>query len=151
MASADNNIYFIITAKPPSPNGYIKAGEVCFIDKQRFDLRQKRNDINILPVICIDSKFDVFLDKVILQPLKRRSAELLLALESNEDRLLALKDPEALEKASNLSEGGQVHVEYKGQWLKGVIRYIGSLTSNSSDPITGVFFGVELQVSNLFA
>ncbi|XP_043097161.1 ubiquitin carboxyl-terminal hydrolase CYLD isoform X2 [Puntigrus tetrazona] len=141
MASADNKIYFIITVKPPSPYGYINAGEICFIDKQRFDLRKKRNDTNILPVICGSGAFDVYLDKVLLQPLKRRSAELLLALECNEDRLMAINNSEALEKASNLSEGEQVDVEYNGQWLKGVIRYIGTLTSSSS----GVFFGVELQ------
>ncbi|KAL0191196.1 hypothetical protein M9458_013894, partial [Cirrhinus mrigala] len=88
---------------------------------------------------------DERLDAAILKPLSRRSAELLLALESNEKRLLALNDPEFLEKASNLSKGSQVYVEYKDQWLKGVIQYIGSLTSYSSDPITGVFFGVELQ------
>ncbi|XP_016095754.1 ubiquitin carboxyl-terminal hydrolase CYLD [Sinocyclocheilus grahami] len=145
MASADNNIYFIITADPPSPNVYIKAGEICFIYKERFNARQKRNDTDVLPVVRVGKSTDIWLDKVLLQPLSRREADLLMALESNEDRLLTLKDPEALEKASNLSEGGQVHVEYKGQWLKGVIRYIGSLTSYSSDPITGVFFGVELQ------
>ncbi|XP_058634497.1 ubiquitin carboxyl-terminal hydrolase CYLD isoform X2 [Onychostoma macrolepis] len=145
MASADDKIYFIITANPPPPNGYIKAGEICFIDKQRFNERQKRNDTHILPVVGMGNSLDVFLDKVLLQPLSRRSAEFLLAIESNEERLLALNDPEAIEKASNLSEGSWVSVEYDMQWLKGVIRYIGSITSYSSDPITGVFFGVELQ------
>uniref|UniRef100_A0A8C1WLJ9 ubiquitinyl hydrolase 1 n=1 Tax=Cyprinus carpio TaxID=7962 RepID=A0A8C1WLJ9_CYPCA len=145
MASADNKIYFIITAKPPPPYGYIKAGEICFIDKQRFNTRQKNNDTDVLPVVRMGKVTDTLLDKVLLQPLSRTSAELLMAVESNEDRLLALNDPEALEKASNLSAGCQVHVEYKGQWLKGVIRYIGSLKSYSSDPPTGVFFGVELQ------
>uniref|UniRef100_A0A8C1G592 ubiquitinyl hydrolase 1 n=1 Tax=Cyprinus carpio TaxID=7962 RepID=A0A8C1G592_CYPCA len=142
---SDNKIYFIITAKPPSPNGYIKAGEICFIDKQRFNAMQKNNDTDVLPVVRMGKVTDTLLDKVLLQPLSRRSAELLMAVESNEDRLLALNDPEALEKASNLSAGCQVHVEYKGQWLTGVIRYIGSLKSYSSDPPTGVFFGVELQ------
>ncbi|XP_016135769.1 uncharacterized protein [Sinocyclocheilus grahami] len=147
MASADNKICFIITANPPSPYSYIKAGEICFIDRQRFDLRQKRNDTKMLPVVCMGTTFDVYLNEVLLQQLKPRSAELLLALESNEMRLLALKDPEALKEASNLSEGSRVYVEYKGQWLKGVIRYTGVLLplSHMSDPIRGVFFGVELQ------
>ncbi|KTG42659.1 hypothetical protein cypCar_00008979 [Cyprinus carpio] len=147
MASADNNIYFIITANPPSPNSNVKAGEICFIDKQQFDLWQKRNDTKILPVVCIGTPFDVYLNEVLLQQLKPRSAELLLALESNEMRLLALKDPEALKEASNLTEGSRVYVDYKGQWLKGVIRYVGGLSPSScmSDPIRGVFFGVELQ------
>lgn len=149
MASAENKIYFIITAKPPSPHGYIEAGEICFIDKQRFEARQKRSDTDILPVVRIGLFSDTLLDKVLLKPLTCRSAQLLLALESNEDRLLALKDHKALEDASNLSKGCQVYVDYKGKWLKGVIRYIGSITTYISDPITGVVFGVELQVSNL--
>ncbi|XP_059426952.1 ubiquitin carboxyl-terminal hydrolase CYLD isoform X1 [Carassius carassius] len=145
MASADNKLYFIITANSPSLYGYINVGEICFIDKQRYNERQKRQQTDILPVVRMGTLIDTFLDKVLLQPLSRREAELLMALESNDDRLLALKDPEALEKSSKLSEGCQVRVEYKEQWLKGVIRYIGRLTSHISDPITGVFFGVELQ------
>lgn len=144
MDSADN-IYFIITAQPPSPFGYIKAGEICFINKQRFEARVRRNDTNILPVVRIGKLLEENLDKVLLMPLTLRSAELLLALESTEERLLALKDLKALEAFSNLSKGCHVYVEYKEQWLKGVIRYIGSITSCGSDPITGVFFGVELQ------
>lgn len=149
MASAENNIYFIITAKPPSPYGFIQPGEICFIDKQRFEARHKWSDTDILPVIRIGFSIDTPLDKVLLKPLTRRSAQLLLALESNEERLLALRGHEDLEEASNLSKGCQVFVEYKEQWLKGVIRYIGSIKSYCSDPITGVFFGVELQVSKL--
>ncbi|KAG1972751.1 ubiquitin carboxyl-terminal hydrolase CYLD isoform X3 [Pimephales promelas] len=38
----------------------------------------------------------------------------------------------------------QVYVEYKGKWLKGVIRYIGNINSCIFGHITGVFFGVEL-------
>ncbi len=150
MASADKNIYFIITANPPSPNGYINAGEICYIDKQRFNAKLKRNDTDFLPIVRMGKCCDTLLDKVLLEPLPCRAAELLLALESNEDRLLALKDPAALEKASDLSIGSHVYVEYKMKWLNGVIRYIGNLTPHSFDPITGVFFGVELQVSNLF-
>lgn len=148
MASAENKLYFIITAKPPSSYGFIQAGEICFIDKHRFEAMQKRNDTDILPVIRIGFLSDTPLDKVLLKPLTCRSAELLLALDSNEERLLALKDHEALEEASNLSKGCQVYVEYNGQWLKGVIQYIGSI-AYSSNPIKGVFFGVALQVSNL--
>ncbi|KAK7144804.1 hypothetical protein R3I94_011026 [Phoxinus phoxinus] len=85
------------------------------------------------------------IDPVRLKPLSLRSAELLLALESNIERLLALNDPEALEVASNLSLGSRVCVECNGKWLKGVIRHIGNIKYYSSEPITGVFFGVELQ------
>ncbi|XP_067314522.1 ubiquitin carboxyl-terminal hydrolase CYLD [Pseudorasbora parva] len=144
MDLANKKLYFIITAQPPSPHTDIKAGEICFIDKQLFEARQKWNNTNSLPVVCMGTTWDVTLDKVLLVPLPRRSAELLLALESNEERLLALNDGKSLKEASSLSTGCRVYVEYKEQWLKGVIRYIGSITSGA-DPITGVFFGVELQ------
>ncbi|XP_051562271.1 ubiquitin carboxyl-terminal hydrolase CYLD isoform X3 [Myxocyprinus asiaticus] len=149
MTSADNNEYFIIHAKPPSSHGYLNVGEICFISKERYDALKKRNDTNIVPIICMGSMLDSHLNASLLHPLTRRSAELLLALETNEERIIALKDPEALQNALDLSEGSQVYVEHNGQLLKGVIRYIGSITSPSfhfqhSCPIVGVFFGVEL-------
>lgn len=147
MASAYNKIYFIIIAKPPI--GYIEAGEICFIDKDLFMERKKENNTDILPVVRMGRSMHTDIDALLLKPLKLRSAELLLALESNEERLVALKDPKALEEASNLSLDCRVYVEFNGKWLKGVIRYVGNIKSCSYEPITGVFFGVELQVSIL--
>ncbi|KAK7144803.1 hypothetical protein R3I94_011026 [Phoxinus phoxinus] len=143
MASADNNIYFILMAN--SPFEYIEAGEICFIDKDLYVEWKKVNNKDLLPVGRMGKASHTDIDPVRLKPLSLRSAELLLALESNIERLLALNDPEALEVASNLSLGSRVCVECNGKWLKGVIRHIGNIKYYSSEPITGVFFGVELQ------
>lgn len=145
MAAANKKIYFIITAKPPSPNSFIDAGEICFIDKEQFESRQKRKATDILPVIRMDGTIEHNLDKVLLKPLSVRTAELLLALESNEERLLALKDQKFIEEALNLTMDDLVYVECNGKKLSGIIRYIGSIMNYSTNPIKGVFFGVELQ------
>lgn len=145
MAAANKKIYFIITAKPPSPNSFIDAGEICYIDKQQYESRLKRKATDTLPVVRMGSLLETDLDKVLLMPLSIREAELLLALEPNEDRLLALKDKKVLQEASNLTTDDQVYVEYNGKQLKGIIRYIGSITDYSINPLAGTFFGVELQ------
>lgn len=145
MAAANKKIYFIITAKPPPPNSFIDAGEICYIDKQQLESKQKRQVTDILPVIRMGRTIENELDKVLLKPLGIREAEFLLALESSEERLLALKDQKDLDEALNLTIGDRVHVECNGEKLKGIIRYIGSIIHYSIDPITGAFFGVELQ------
>lgn len=147
MASADKNIYFIIIAKPPI--GYIEAGEICFIDKDLYAEWKKGKNTDPLPVVRMGRSMHTDIDSFLLEPLPPRYAELLLALESNEERLVALKDTKALKEASNLSIDCRVYVKCNGKWLKGVIRYIGNIKSFSYESITGVFFGVELQVSIL--
>lgn len=147
MASADKKIYFILIAKPPL--GYIEAGEICFIDKDIYVECKNGNNTNSLPVVRMGRSMHTDIDALLLKPLTLRSAELLLALETNIERLVALQDPKALEEASNLSLDSRVCVEYNGKWLKGVIRYIGNINSCGFEPIAGVFFGVELQVSSL--
>lgn len=148
----DDQKYFIIMAKPPSPNGYLCPGQICYIDKKRYEDRQKRNSCTILPVTCIGKIIENELEAGLLQKLSRRAAEFLLALEKNEERLMALADAEAFLTNLTLSEGSQVYVELNNKWLTGVIRYIGTMTFNRTlDPIAGVFFGVELQVSSLYA
>lgn len=147
MNSMDEHEYFIIIAKPPPPNGYLMPGQICFIHKKRYEERQKRNNNKILPVTCIGKFYENELEPGVLHKLTRRSAELLLALASNEERIMALTNKEELERSLHLSEGSPVFVELSNKWLTGVIRYIGKITSTicSSEPIAGVFFGVELQ------
>ncbi|TRY91954.1 hypothetical protein DNTS_035454 [Danionella cerebrum] len=145
MAPANKNIYFIITAKPLAPKGCINPGEICFIDKQRYELRKKRNATDMLPVVRMGEVCDTMLETTLLKPLKKEEAQLLLAIEPHEARLLALNDFKTLEEALQLKKGSLVYVEYNGEKLKGVIRYIGEPTKSSSKPLTGTFFGVELQ------
>lgn len=82
----------------------------------------------------------------ILQPLTRQQSEFLLALEDYEERLKEIAKPEILEQAMELTVGSEVTVEQKGEWLKGVVRYIGPLSDQVISVPVAVFFGVELQV-----
>lgn len=102
-----------------------------------------------MSVTCIGSSISVNMPPDTLHPLTRQESEFLLALESFEERLKAIVHPEALEQAVELTVGSEVRVEQKDEWLRGVLRYIGPLSEpRLLDPIAGVFFGVELQVSS---
>lgn len=100
-----------------------------------------------MPVIYKGTLYN--LPSNVLQPLTRQKSEFLLALESNKERLEEFLRPEALNQAVELTVGSEVTVEINGEWLKGVVRYIGPLFEPGPQKcITAVFFGVELQVSH---
>ncbi|XP_056606123.1 ubiquitin carboxyl-terminal hydrolase CYLD isoform X1 [Triplophysa dalaica] len=142
MSSADDLKYFMLIAQPPS-HGYLKPGQICHTHKTLYEGRKKRND-TVLPVTFIGETYERDLKADLLRPLSRIAAELLLALEDNAERIMALAG-QALVTSLALSKGSQVFVEYKNEWLTGVIQYIGRITPCTRDPIAGVFFGVELQ------
>lgn len=103
----------------------------------------------MVPVTCIENRLSYDFPFNFLHTLTRQNSEFLLALENPEERLKEIDKPELLEQASELTVGSEVTVEQNGKWLKGVVRYIGPLSSSVLDPIlVGVFFGVELQVSS---
>ncbi|KAL7832656.1 hypothetical protein SRHO_G00296740 [Serrasalmus rhombeus] len=81
----------------------------------------------------------------VLEPLTQQQAEYLLALETPKERLEEFIQPKNLKQAEDLVQGCEVRVEQNGEWLKGVVRYIGRLKEPVIDPIAGVYFGVELQ------
>ncbi|TSL22069.1 Ubiquitin carboxyl-terminal hydrolase CYLD [Bagarius yarrelli] len=139
MAFCDNHTYYIITAQPMDYS-WIKAGTICY---HAYYTTHKPQDHTVY-VRCIGNGGSGLLSADILQPLTRRKSEFLLALESSEERLTEMVKPEILEQAMELNVGSEVKVEQNGEWLKGVVKYIGPLL-DSLDPIVGVFFGVELQ------
>ncbi|KAI5614619.1 ubiquitin carboxyl-terminal hydrolase CYLD-like, partial [Silurus asotus] len=139
MASCDNCAYFITTAKPLS-NGWIQAGSICYMMET---LHSTQTDT--LPVMSIGNIRNMDLPVDILHPLTRQEAEFLLALECFEDRLQEIAKPDILEQAVVLSVGSEVTVEQNGELLKGVVRYIGPLLDLKPDPISGAYFGIELQ------
>lgn len=149
MASRDNYTYFIITAQTMSYS-WIRPGSICYINEKQYStLKLQKKDT--VPVTCVGSSVHFPLPTDILQPLTRQASQFLLAVDSFEERLKEFARLEALEQAMELSVGSEVTVEQNGEWLKGVVKYIGPLTEPSilgSSPIVGVFFGVELQVSN---
>lgn len=78
-----------------------------------------------------------------LEGLSEAEAELLLALNDDAERLKWFRRADSLRAALELTEGMAVNVEMSGEQLRGVIRYIGRLTSSF---LSGRFFGIELQV-----
>lgn len=144
MASRDKNKYFIVTATP-APHGWIKPGQIFYISEERY-LRATKQKKNTIPLIRVDSVLDRDLPVEVLLPLTRKQAELLLALNSDEEKLREYTHSVNLEQALDLVEGSEVMVENCGEWLKGVVRYIGRRSEPVPGPVAGVFFGVELQV-----
>lgn len=82
-----------------------------------------------------------------LEELSQAEAELLLALPDDAARLKWFRRRDRLRAASELTVGTAVDVEKAGEWLRGIVRYIGTLTEPTcTRPLSGRYFGVELQV-----
>lgn len=142
MASRDDKTYFIITET--TPYSLFRLGSICFKKEDQNSIRKLPKDM--VPVTCIENRLSHDFPFNFLHPLTRQNSEFLLALENPEERLKEIDKPELLEQASELTVGSEVTVEQNGKWLKGVVRYIGPLSSSVLYPIlVGVFFGVELQ------
>ncbi|GAA6219596.1 ubiquitin carboxyl-terminal hydrolase CYLD-like [Lates japonicus] len=147
MASKDN-LYFIITEKPENP-GHVNVGSICYTPEYRYRSVVRRcPSPSKLPVIPFNSYSSLDYDIVLtcMKPLSEKEAELLLALPDDAERLKWFTDKAALQTALGLTEGTTVIVEEGGEELRGIIRYIGGLTRPTfSDPLSGTFFGIELQ------
>uniref|UniRef100_A0AAR2LN76 ubiquitinyl hydrolase 1 n=1 Tax=Pygocentrus nattereri TaxID=42514 RepID=A0AAR2LN76_PYGNA len=123
---------------------YISHGQICYINEDLYSLRKDPKS-DTLPVIVLGSVFDRNLPLEVLEPLTKQEAEYLLALETPKERLEEFIQSKNLKQAEDLLQGCEVRVEQNGEWLKGVVRYIGRLKEPVIDPIAGVYFGVELQ------
>ncbi|XP_036969886.1 ubiquitin carboxyl-terminal hydrolase CYLD [Acanthopagrus latus] len=143
MMSTDN-LYFIITTKPDYP-GHINAGCICFIREYKY-----RSEISHSPkklhVCKACSPLDYAIDLSCMEQLSAEEAELLQALPDDTERLKWFKEKNALQTALGLTKGTPVTVDQGRQELRGIIRYIGTLTEPTfSCPLSGTFFGIELQ------
>lgn len=95
---------------------------------------------------CIGGLLDKTLKKSEIEQITPQQAGMLQALETDACRLRMFKDKVALETSTSLTVDTPVSVEVDGQWLKGIVRYIGRLTEPTyPDAISGTFFGIELQ------
>lgn len=139
MEPRDKYQYFIITAGRNS-------GRICYIGKEQFALKTKRGSPIYLSVRIMDFfEESVRLDEI--KELTKQEAEFLYALESDKERLAAFWEREGLDLAPTLRQSSQVAVKVNEEWCQGVVRYIGGITRTKyPDPITGTFFGIELQV-----
>ncbi|KAL7396546.1 hypothetical protein ABVT39_007562 [Epinephelus coioides] len=146
--TSTGTLYFIITRKPEHP-GPINAGRICYIREHRHRLELKISPSPTkLPVFPMDSRsaIDYNLEVSSMEPLSVEEAELLQALPEDAERLKWFRERDALKTAMGLTVGTAVTVDEGGEKLRGIIRYIGQLTQPSySFPISGRFFGIELQ------
>ncbi|KAM7387778.1 hypothetical protein PAMP_023995 [Pampus punctatissimus] len=139
-------LYFILTETPERPR-HISPGRICFISG--FNFRSKlRDSPTKLPVVFMDTRTSLSyeIEMSCMTELSADEAELLQALSGDAERLRWFRDEAALHTAVGLTVGSPVTVEEGAQLLRGIIRYIGRLTRpNYPEPITGRFFGIELQ------
>lgn len=136
MEPSENYMYFIIE------DGY-RSGRICYTEKDQYF--KKKSDSSLR--VKVLNHYEMHIQPDQIKPLTKQEAEFLCALESDEERLAAFWKREGLDLALNLSRSSQVAVKVKEEWCQGVVRYIGGSTRTKySDPITGTFFGIELQV-----
>ncbi|XP_019129116.2 ubiquitin carboxyl-terminal hydrolase CYLD [Larimichthys crocea] len=147
--STDNQHYFILTKKP---GGYLSKspGQICYMSVHKYSSNVVSNySSRKLPVIFIDaySSLDYDIEVSCLEDLGLEEAELLQALPDDVERLKWFTEGDALRRALGLKEGTDMIVDKDGEKLRGVIRYIGRLKEPStlSCPLSGRFFGIELQ------
>ncbi|XP_013888088.1 ubiquitin carboxyl-terminal hydrolase CYLD isoform X2 [Austrofundulus limnaeus] len=138
-------MFFILTEKPK----YIlpRLGCICYIRKYKYESEiSKSASLKKLRVIPLpNAMLDYDIDMNCMKSLSPEEADLLLAV-PEEDRLRCFRDRKAVQAALTLDVGSLVVVDEDGENLRGIVRYIGPLTEPSrSCPITGTFFGIELQ------
>lgn len=142
-----DHLFFILTEIPERPQ-HINPGRICYIREFKYTSEiNKSGPLAKLPVILLGSRStsDYYIDMSCLTELSAEEADLLQALPEDCDRLKWFKEKDALQAAQALTEGTEVTVEEKGEKLRGIIRYIGKLGTNYIDPISGMYFGIELQ------
>nr|XP_020515174.2 ubiquitin carboxyl-terminal hydrolase CYLD-like [Labrus bergylta] len=143
-----DNVYFILTRQPEYPK-HINTGCICYMSVYKHkSTTKKKPPPSKFSVIVLGaySSLDYEMELSCLEELSEQEAALLLALPEDAERLKWWKDEKTLHTALELTEGTAVTVEEGGEELRGIIRYIGKLTSPIYyPPLTGTFFGIELQ------
>lgn len=140
--TSTNKQYFIVIEKPKYPKN-IEAGSICYTFSTKHKSTKKLSIylLKALTPLCYDLGLDL------LRELSEEEAELLQAVGDNEERLMWSKDGDALRAALLLTEDAAVTVNHEGEKLQGIIRFVGSLRDPTfSCPLSGRFFGIELQV-----
>lgn len=141
-----DKLFFILTRKPDQPQ-HISAGRICHISQFTYNLSSSRKRLSVTFVgLRASLPYDIEVGS--LEELSEEEAELLLALPDDAERLAWFRRRDALRAALELQVGMLVHVEEAGEQLPGIIRSIGRRTEPAySAPLSGTFFGIELQVS----
>lgn len=140
------NLFFILTRKPDHPS-HISAGQICYISKLKDSLSSSYQKTKAVVFCGSQTLLSYDIEVGSLEELSEAEAELLLALPGDPERLKWFRRRDCLRAASELTVGTAVDVEKAGEWLRGIIRYIGRLTEPTyTCPLSGRHFGIELQV-----
>lgn len=149
--TSTNIQYFILTGKPEFPQ-HVNPGRLCYTSKSK-DIIQSEHKVSNASVklsvyffgSCSALQYDI--EKSVLEELSEEYADLLLAVQDDAERMKWFREKVALHAAQQLTEGTVVTVEENGQKLRGVIRFAGTLVKPTYPiPLSGRFFGIELQV-----
>lgn len=139
-----DKLFFILTRKPDKPQ-HISAGRICHISQFKYSLSSSQKTLSVTFVGHVASlPYDI--DVGSLEELSEAEAELLLALTDDAERLKWFRQRDSLRAALELKVGMVVNVEKAGEQLRGIIRYIGRKEPAYSASLSGMFFGIELQV-----
>uniref|UniRef100_A0A1A8KT35 Ubiquitin carboxyl-terminal hydrolase CYLD n=1 Tax=Nothobranchius kuhntae TaxID=321403 RepID=A0A1A8KT35_NOTKU len=142
-----NYRFFIVTKKPEFPK-HIKRGCICFIREHTYKSEISKSapikTLNVTPFSSSSLSYDI--DVNCLECLTPDEAGLLLAVSDDDEKIKWFRSPEVIQTALGMKVGTSVVAEENGDRLRGTIRYIGPLVEPSfSFPMTGRFFGIELQ------
>ncbi|XP_058494803.1 ubiquitin carboxyl-terminal hydrolase CYLD [Solea solea] len=142
--TSTEHVYFILTKRPESP-GHLKAGSICYAPESKYKRRVHSSKVNVTPLDSY-ANLDYAIDLDCMTELSAEHAELLLALPDDKERLQWFQDKSALQTAVGLTEGDAIIVLEGEDEMKGIIRYIGTLSGPKyKRPLAGRFFGIELQ------
>ncbi|KAL1022729.1 hypothetical protein UPYG_G00031580 [Umbra pygmaea] len=146
MDAKDNShVFFIVVEWPIYTSRHSIAGQICYIEESKYIEKIEIETLKYLPVKLCGHFTEDNLHVSSLEQISVHEAELLLAVEDSK-RLEYFKERGALDKSLSLTINTAVTVEVDGKWLQGIIRYIGRITdAKYPNPITGTFFGIELQ------
>ena len=149
MDSTSDYQFFIQTKTKYSK--HVQPGSLCYISNYLHDAEyMKRKTPTKLPVTGMGSSVDVEVLISDMSRLSKKEAELLYALDGDDIRLHWFKEKTALKSAVDLTVDTPVTVIPCRSELQGIIRYIGPFTDyhcRPTHPISGIFFGIELQVN----
>ncbi|XP_039609686.1 ubiquitin carboxyl-terminal hydrolase CYLD [Polypterus senegalus] len=143
-----NYLYYILMEGFKDLIDNFQAGNICYMEEAEYLKTVSESPDKKLRVYFPDTYTPRNADVSCLQPLKTEEAGLLLAITDDSERLHWYLEKQQLEKALALNTDQEIIVDVNSQLCRGVLRYIGPITSKRlfyGVYIFPTYFGVELQ------
>uniref|UniRef100_A0A8C5PK18 ubiquitinyl hydrolase 1 n=1 Tax=Leptobrachium leishanense TaxID=445787 RepID=A0A8C5PK18_9ANUR len=144
--SNDPLMYFILLESLSEVERALEAGTLCCMSEDDYIQQVAEDHVSShsLEVSVIGEAGTVRVDVNALQPLDRKKAALLLAVQSSTERLGCFLERGTLEQALHAVVGQEVLVDHKQKLYPALLRYVGNIL-DSSALLPPVYFGVELE------